>query len=80
MSKYNIYSVQDVLAGFNPRIMTAVNDEVMSRDYKNWAKGEANSADLRLFKIGSFDTQTGEIETQIPDCLVGGITDGENKI
>lgn len=70
--KSNLYAVQDVLVGFNPP-MVAANDEAMARDYKLWAAKAPNGADMRLFKIGTFDTETGEIIPQVPDCMMGGV-------
>ena len=73
--KMPIFAVQDVLTGFKPP-MIAANEEAMIRDYKLWAEKEAASLDMRLFKIGEFNTETGEIIPHTPDCIVGGIENG----
>lgn len=71
--KYNIYSIQDVMVGFNaPFIMK--NDELALRSYKSFLKDNAYSADMRLFRLGTFDEETGAIEGEaVPVLLQGGI-------
>lgn len=76
MAKSNIYAIQDVLIGFHAP-MIAANDEAMVRDYKNWASKQMNAPDMRLFKLGTFDDQTGEITAKYPEIMIGGITNGD---
>lgn len=72
-----IYAIQDVLIGFHPPFIGA-NKEAVIRDYKNAMKKNANSEDMRLFKIGTFDDKTGTIIGCTPECIVGGIKNGDN--
>lgn len=77
MAKHNLYSIQDVLIGFNAPMIGA-NDEAMARDYKAFLrKKDTNEqkADMRLFKIGVFDDITGQIEAIQPELMIGGIID-----
>lgn len=75
--KQTLYAIQDVLVGFNAPIIAA-NDEAMSRDYKIWAGKAPNGSDMRLFKVGEYDTETGEITPIVPQCMIGGITNENN--
>lgn len=78
MAKSNLYVIQDVLIGFHAPMIGA-NDEAMVRDYKNWCSKQPNSEDMRLYKIGEFDDQTGEITSHLPEIMIGGITNGIQK-
>ena len=68
---WNIYSVQDTMIGFGQPYIK-VNEEVAKRDYKNFLKVEPNSADMRLFRVGTFDDSTGTIIPIVPECIEGG--------
>lgn len=71
---YNLYAIQDTLIGFNaPFIM--VNEEVAKREYKNFLETSKNPSDLRLFKIGTFEDETGTIIGEIPKQIMGGGTE-----
>lgn len=75
--KYNMYSIQDTMIGFNaPFIM--INEEVAKREYHNFLKKNPNAPDMRLFKIAEFDDETGVINGLIPEQIEGGGTSGEN--
>lgn len=68
---YSLYSVQDVMVGFNaPFIM--VNDNVAKREYANWLKSQKNPTDMRLFKVGTFDDATGTVLPLTPEQILGG--------
>lgn len=68
---YNMYSIQDVMIGFNsPFIMK--NDEIATREYNNFLENNPNAKDMRLFRIGEFNEETGEIKTIIPQIVQGG--------
>lgn len=68
---YNLYSIQDTLIGFNaPFIM--VNEEVAVREYRNFLSTNKNSADQRLYKIGTFDDSTGTVIPIVPVIIEGG--------
>lgn len=68
---YNLYSIQDVMIGFNaPFIM--INEDVAKREYANYLKKTANPTDMRLFKVGTFDDSTGTVLPITPECIIGG--------
>lgn len=59
------------MIGFNaPFIMK--NDEIAKREYKNFLEGNKNSEDMRLYKLGTFDDESGEIIAQVPEQIEGG--------
>lgn len=68
---FNLYSVQDTMIGFGTPFIK-VNEEVAKRDYKNFLKAEPNSKDMRLFRIGTFNDETGIIEPEAPVIIEGG--------
>ena len=77
--KTNLYSIQDVLVGFHAPFI-APNDAAAKRDYRLWAQNQKNAADLRLFKLGTYEDSTGDIDSLV-ECLEGGIEYvGENQI
>lgn len=68
---YGIYSIQDVMIGFNaPFIMK--NDEIAKREYNNFLKKTDNAKDMRLYKIGVFNDDNGTIESITPQIIEGG--------
>lgn len=71
-----VYSIQDVLVGFGQPILST-SEEAMKRDYVNWAKTKPEAEDKRLFKIGTFDDETGTLIPIIPECIMGGIEYGK---
>ncbi|QCS36211.1 nonstructural protein [Capybara microvirus Cap1_SP_162] len=78
MAVYKIYSVQDVLIGFNaPFIM--INDDIAKREYRNMLETNPNRADMRLFRLASFDDETGMVTPEITPVLVEGGANGSNK-
>lgn len=72
----NLYSIQDTMVGFNAPF-TMVNDEVAKREYQHFLEKNINAPDMRLFKIGEMDDQTGEIKPIVPVCIMGGGENGE---
>lgn len=66
-----IYSVQDTLIGFGAPVIYP-KEELVKRDYKNMLQNDPNSADKRLYEIGTFDTETGTIIGITPKCIMGG--------
>ena len=62
---YPIYSIQDALVGFqSPTLMN--NDAFAMRAFKENFEDVKNAADYSLWKIGDFDTETGELIVCIP--------------
>lgn len=71
---FGVYSVKDVLVGFNnPFLM--VNDEVAKRAFIQNIKGKPEANDLELFKLGTFDDQTGKFENNEPIAMAFGKED-----
>lgn len=69
---YKVYSIQDTLLGFNaPFIMP--NEAIAKRSYVLEAKKNENSLDLRLYEIGEFNDETGEITPKVPTQIMGGL-------
>lgn len=73
---YNLYSVQDTLVGFMPPFKMP-NEATAIRAYENFLKTADNPGDLRLFHVGTFDDDTGVLESMIPKCIMGGGTNGD---
>lgn len=68
--KMNLYSVRDIKAGFgNPYCMQ--NDEMAIRDIKLAVNSEKPniikqfSEDFQLVRLGTFDTETGNITSKV---------------
>ncbi len=77
--KYGLYSIQDTLIAFNAPYVQ-VSEEVAKRGYQEVCETNPHSKDLRLFKIGEFDDETGEVKTMIPKQIMGGIEHGKDNI
>lgn len=72
-----LYSVQDVLTGFaQPFVM--MNDEVAQRAYKDFLENDNHPEDKRLFLVGEFDDETGNINPINPVCIQGGGNNGKD--
>lgn len=72
--KYTLYAVQDTMIGFGTPFIK-INEEVAKRDYKNFLQAEPNRKDMRLFKLGEYDDETGIIDPVIPTIIEGGYID-----
>ncbi len=74
--KYNIYSIRDVHTGFmSPAIDQ--NDACAVRNFDHAAKQTqslmySHTKDYDLFCIGTFDSDTGSIESCTPRLVVSG--------
>lgn len=76
--KYPIYAVRDIKVGFN-QPMTDINDNTAERNFAYAVNNPANGImnfvpkDYDLYKIGSFDTETGLIESEkVPVLICSG--------
>lgn len=76
----SIYSVNDSLNGFGP-LSLQNNDASAYRSFAEVFKDVYSPADYSLFKLGSFDTETGEIIPDIPTviCRATDFVKGEDK-
>lgn len=65
---YPIYSINDALAGFqSPTLMN--NDAFAMRAFSENFSDVKSPQDYSLFKIGMFDTETGEIIPEVPTIV-----------
>lgn len=86
--KYSVYAVHDNVIGWGiPHI--AVNDEAEMRDFRNAMENDPNSGDKQLYKVGTWDSEQGNLFCLIDDKngmakankkLLEGKPDGKNKI
>lgn len=67
--KYDVYSVRDALVGFGFPVPMD-NDAVAVRNFGETHKNVGSPEDFSLWKIGSFDTETGTIVSDLPSMLV----------
>lgn len=63
--KVNLYSVKDAKSGFNGLILEQ-NDAIALRNFEHafYDKGSvyySHAADFSLFRVGSFDSSTGQV-------------------
>ncbi len=70
--KLNLYNAQDVLIGFGSSPWGAETDEIAIRNYLDFLSSARHPEDMRLFRVGSIDTETGEISPETPKCIQGG--------
>lgn len=58
--KYSVYAMHDNVIGWgSPHI--AINDEAEMRDFRNAMANDPNAADKQLYKVGQWDSETGEL-------------------
>lgn len=77
---YGLYAVKDDLDGYNAPFMVKT-DELALRNYVLTAKESIFKDDLSLYKIGTFEDQSGTIIGIEPECLMKGVKeDGENEV
>lgn len=74
--KISVYSIRDEKVGFlNPTFEQ--NDEVAMRNFVHAVQNsdtilKSHKSDFKLYKIGVFDTNTGDIQSIVPDLIIGG--------
>lgn len=64
----SLYSVNDSLNGFGP-ISLQNNDAAAYRSFAEVFKDVYSPSDYSLFKLGSFNTETGEIIPDVPTIV-----------
>lgn len=69
--KLNIYSVKDVVSGDFSSLSTLPNDQLARRNFNVLCNESKFSKDLQLFKLGSFDNETGVIDSNV-EFICGG--------
>lgn len=75
-----LVGIEDVFTGFGtPRAVT--NLESAKRDFKLLDNDDPRHGDLRLYHLGEFDTETGEIKAKKkPELLMKGEPKHENTL
>lgn len=79
----NLYSMKDELVGFNPPVKFD-NDQVAIRSFMELMKTEDYKGirkDLSLYRLGSFDTDSGSFVSELPTKLIDGnsVVGSENE-
>lgn len=83
--KYPVYSIRDQKVGFQPQLIVEQSDQSAIRGFSyaiNGNEGLMNysPSDFDLFRIGEFDTETGEFKSVNPVNICSGISVyGEKK-
>lgn len=73
--KYPMYSVRDKVTSFMPPICE-INENSAIRNFAqaiNNGNLQYQSEDFDLYRVGSFDDVSGEIETILPEFVVNGL-------
>lgn len=74
-----LVSIEDVFTGFGtPR--TVQNLEAAKRDFKLIDENDPRHGDLRLYQVGEFNTETGEIIPRHPEIIMKGEPFHENTL
>lgn len=71
MIKYLIYSIKDTITGNFSDIIPMVNEEAAKRYFNGLCQESKIKNDLQLFCLGSYDIETGEIESKV-EFIIGG--------
>lgn len=74
-----LVSIEDVFVGFNNPKMAKNRDAAM-RDFKLICKEDVRADDLRLWEIGEFNTDTGEILPKKPDLIMKGVSNDKDTL
>ena len=73
-----ILCIEDIYDGFNqPRHVSKI--EAGMRDFKILCENTPTAEDLRLWHIGNFNTETGEIEAIKPELVMKGEKNGNQN-
>lgn len=78
MAKYPVYSIRDKVRNkFDTNLMLQDNDQSALRSFSyivNNPNGIQNFSptDFDLFKIGSYDCDSGQFESMLPEFIVNG--------
>lgn len=77
---YSIYSIQDALTGFGAPALQN-NDAAAYRSFAEIYKDIYQPQDYSLWKLGSFNTETGELNPEIPSivCRATDFVKGEEN-
>lgn len=75
---FYMYSIYDRCAGVYGQPVFCHNDMVAKRDFTRFCQSEQAafmSADLQLYKVGSFDSDTGEVVPCKPELVSSGVVE-----
>lgn len=73
-----LVAIEDIFTGFGtPRAVT--NIDSAKRDFRLLDQNDPRHGDLRLYHLGEFDTETGEIKSKKPEILMKGETINGNQ-
>lgn len=77
--KYPVYCIRDQKVGFQPQLLVEQSDASAIRGFSyavNSHDGLMNYSptDFDLFRIGEFDTETGEFISIMPNNICSGIS------
>lgn len=80
---FNLYSLKDELVGFNAPVRFD-NDQVAIRSFIELMKTDEYKGirkDLSLYRLGSFDTDSGSFVSELPAKLIDGnsVVGSENE-
>lgn len=75
--RYGVYAIRDDLTGFLTPTLDQT-DEAAARNFRHACINENNlfyshASDYSLFKIGEYETDTGELFPCIPKSIISGI-------
>lgn len=70
--KYQIYTIKDVLSGSMTDLLLFANDEMAIRYFNGLCQESKIKDDLQLFKLGEYETETGNITSSVK-FIKGGV-------
>lgn len=76
--KYPVYCIRDVKVGFRPEFLIQQNDATAIRGFSYAVNNDGmmnfSPKDYDLYKIGEFDLETGNFQSQLPDIICSGVS------
>lgn len=69
--KLGLYSIKDTLSGQFSQIVPLQNKEIAKRWFRQACQESKIKNDLQLFYLGSYDIETGVIESKV-EFIIGG--------
>lgn len=74
--EFQIYTVRDICAGTFTKLEIMTNEAVARRWFRAICAESKFPADLELFRLGTYDSQTGVINSNV-EFIEGGAIDGK---
>lgn len=73
---YPVYCVRDNKVGFQPQLLLEHSNESAKRGFAYAINNEGlmnySPKDFDLYKVGTFDTEKGKIESCVPEIITQG--------